>query len=176
MNRVELKEKRFYALSERGSVPNEPCGVERSTAFVIVIASFLVPNEPCGVESSPWEGEALDFLCVPNEPCGVERLTLFPSESISPAVPNEPCGVESEKSNFCKASQQQFLMNRVELKGTKISTVAFFLKKVPNEPCGVERGAFAAWLASQLHVPNEPCGVERGPEGLSLLYSFNFSS
>ena len=87
---------------------------------------------------TPRLSDGLLASAVPNAPCGVERMILV-------NFANVPC---------------EFLMHRVELKGS-FSTLRFPPDTVPNAPCGVERWMEdrEAWACG--NVPNAPCGVER---------------
>ncbi len=55
-------------------------------------------------------------------------------------VPNVPCGVESNVNDFLRPDviSAEFLMYRVELKGTRNLNIQVQKRAVPNVPCGVE--------------------------------------
>ena len=53
MHRVELKDPSLHSShTEVPSVPNAPCGVERTIRGRSIGVIMLVPNIPCGVEGS----------------------------------------------------------------------------------------------------------------------------
>ncbi len=85
---------------------------------MVLIALAEVPNAPCGVESCcGFVGDTYGKE-VPNAPCGVESSSHSTHGTINSTVPNAPCGVERHNVRKPTKAKRQFLMHRVELKGT----------------------------------------------------------
>ena len=104
-------------------VPNVPCGVEINVKGCTFVRAAVVPNVPCGVEISYDACLPHRTLLVPNVPCGVEILVVFQG------------GLE-----FLHV----FLMYRVEMKYTLLTSSTVCKALVPNVPCGVEIEATVA--------------------------------
>ncbi len=118
MHRVELKDRRYKAILQKGFVPNAPCGVESILSRIYIVGRFppfLMHRVELKVtsfmQSSPI---LLSFL--------MHRVELKGGgggggRGIKSPVPNAPCGVESvPPSQAWKTGLTKFLMHRVELK------------------------------------------------------------
>ena len=122
------------------TVPNVPCGVERSFCFANFTLPAGVPNVPCGVERIGLSCLALHqdlFLMYRVE---LKDLILDPLAGTGTTFLMYRVELKGrEGCKFWSACGVLFLMYRVELKGHHPLSSTPPTSCVPNVPCGVER-------------------------------------